>query len=106
MKTHVFRLLPGQDLKQELATFAKKKKLKAGVILTCVGCLAKAPLRLADENIIKKFNQKFEIVSLVGTLSQDDMHIHISLADNKGGVIGGHLKEGCIIHTTAEICVG
>lgn len=105
MKTYVIRLKPGQDLKEELKNIVVSENIKAGFILTCVGSLKKAKLRLAEENI-EKFDEKFEIVSLVGTLSQDGIHIHISLADKNGKVIGGHLKEDCIIHTTAEIVIG
>ncbi len=100
------RLFPNQDLKEELTKFVKQNNIQAGFIITTVGSLKKAVLRLADENIIKTFDEKFEIVSLVGTLSLDGLHLHISLADKNGKTIGGHLKEGCIIYTTAEIVIG
>ena len=41
----------------------------------------------------------------MGTVSVRGCHIHISLADNKGNAIGGHLMEGCLVDTTAEICI-
>ena len=106
MKTFAFRLLSGQDLKKELTSFTKENNIQAGFILTCVGCLKQATLRLADENIVKNFEQKFEIVSLVGTLCQDGVHLHISLSDANGNTVGGHLMVGCLIYTTAEIIVG
>ncbi len=105
MKTYAIRLKPDQDLKEELTKFSKNKKIQAGIILTCVGSLKSATLRLADENVVKTFDEKFEIVSLVGTLSPDGNHIHISLSNKNGETIGGHLKEGCIIYTTAEIVI-
>jgi len=40
---------------------------------------------------------------LIGTLSAGGMHLHISISDSVGKVLGGHLLEGCMIHTTAEI---
>ena len=106
METFAFRLKPDQDLKKELERFVISNDIKAGYILTCVGSLEKAALRLAGADVIETFDGKFEIVSLVGTLSQDGVHIHISLSHFKdGNVIGGHLKEGCIIYTTAEIVI-
>ena len=105
MKCYILRLKPGQDLKEERESFTIKNKIKAGFILTCVGSLSKACLRLADE-YVKYFNKKFEIVSLTGTLSKDGVHLHLSISDNKGNTIGGHLKEGCLINTTAEIIIG
>jgi hypothetical protein len=94
------------DLKKELNLLTKEKNISAGFIVSWVGSLKKAKLRLADEEVIKEYNEKFEIVSLVGTLSQDGLHLHISLSDKEGNVIGGHLKEGCVIYTTAELIIG
>ncbi len=50
--------------------------------------------------------EKFEIVSLVGTLSTNGSHLHIALSDSLGNTIGGHLMEGNVIYTTAEIVIG
>ena len=100
MKTYVLRLHPHQDLKQSLVEFAEKEHLQAGVILTCVGSLECAALRLADRPGTEYLNGKFEIVSLVGTLSPDGPHLHISLSDGSGKTTGGHLQDGSLIYTT------
>ena len=42
-------------------------------------------------------------MSLVGTISTSGCHIHISLADSEGHMIGGHLVDNDIIFTTAEV---
>ena len=44
--------------------------------------------------------------SLTGTLAQSASHLHISISDDAGKVIGGNLKEGSLIYTTAEIVIG
>ena len=106
MNIYAIRLQPNQDLKVSLEDFARENQIKAGVVLSCVGSLNCATLRMADENIIKTFTKKYEIVSLVGTFSADGCHLHISLSDKDGNVIGGHLKEGCTIYTTAEVVIG
>lgn len=106
MKIYATRLQPNQDLKIALENYVRENKIGAGVILTCVGSLNCATLRMADENVLKTFAGKFEIVSLVGTLSPNGCHLHISLSDKNGNVVGGHLKEGCTIYTTAEIVIG
>lgn len=101
---HCFRLKKGVDLKKEIEKYALENKI-SGIILCCVGCLSKLVIRLSDgESILKKDGQ-FEIVSIIGTLSRNGVHIHISVSDNVGNTIGGHLKKGCIINTTAEICL-
>jgi len=55
---------------------------------------------------IHEFIGPFEIVSLVGTLSGDNGHLHISLSDAHGHMIGGHVIGGLYIFTTAEIVIG
>ena len=106
MKIFALRLRPGQDLRKEIERFTRERGIKAGFVITTVGSLEKATLRLADQNNSSSFEGKFEIVSLVGTLSQDGVHLHISLSDSAGRTIGGHLVEGCQIYTTAEIVIG
>lgn len=106
MKTHVFTLKTGQDLRNEIDTFVVSKNIKAGIILTCVGHLTKATLRMADASIVKEFEGGYEIVSLTGTVENGNSHIHTSLSDKNGDVIGGHVKPGCIVGVTAEIAIG
>lgn len=106
MTVHALRLQPGQDLKRELESFAKSQNLQAGFVITCVGSLRKVAIRPADQQIPLLRDQKFEIVSLVGTLSPDGVHLHIACADSTGLTIGGHLLEGNEIYTTAEIVIG
>jgi len=48
---------------------------------------------------------RHEIVSLVGTLSEGG-HLHASLSDVKGGVVGGHVMGDMVVFTTAEIVIG
>lgn len=106
LKTYALRLRPGQDLRLELERFAKERKLGAGLVLTAVGSLTQAALRLADQSESTRFEGKFEIVSLVGTLSPDGVHLHASLSDKTGRTIGGHLVEGCTVYTTVELVIG
>jgi|GEM_PF-459861 len=102
----VLRLKPGQDLREELEKFTRAANIRAGFILTAVGSLQKASLRLADQTVTTTLTQKFEIVSLTGTLSTDGVHLHIALSDAEGKTTGGHLVAGSIIYTTAEIVIG
>ena len=106
MKTYAFRLKPGQDLKRELVAFAAANDLKSGVILTCVGSVRQAALRLANKPNTTMYEGMREIVSLTGTLCPDGPHLHISLSDGEGVTIGGHLQDGNLIYTTAEVVIG
>ena len=100
-----FRLKPGDDLKRGLADLARREGLRAGVILTAVGSLTAVNLRYANRAGGTLRAGHFEIVSLVGTLAADAMHVHLSVADRDGVATGGHLLDGCIVYTTAEIAV-
>lgn len=110
MKMLAFRLLPGTDLKQGIEEAVKANDLKSGFIMTCVGSLSTAVIRMAgaqpEHQDIRTITDDLEIVSLVGTLSQSGAHLHISVSDRSGVVIGGHLKSGAIIATTAEVVIG
>ena len=102
VQAHVLRLTPGQDLYAELARYAKETNASYS-IGTCVGSLSEAFMRMPGENVATHFAGPFEIVSLVGTLTADGVHLHIAVSDRVGQVRGGHLKEKSLIHTTAEI---
>lgn len=102
MKIHALRLKPGQDLKAEIINFVREHEIRAWCILACVGWLDKVTLRVSGGEIMT-FEKKLEIVSIMGTLSQDDCHIHISLADIDYGVIWGHLKDWSSVYSTAEL---
>jgi uncharacterized protein len=110
MKPHAFRLTIGQDIKKEIMKFAVEHKIKAGVMLSVVGCVSKAVIRMAgatpDHQQIKTYTGDYEVVSLVGTFSEKDCHLHISMSDSEGKTIGGHMKGECIVKTTMEIVVG
>jgi len=105
IKTFAIRLHPGQDLKIELDSLAKQHDMEAAYVITCVGSLTRAVLRYANLDLVT-LNGPFEIVSLTGTLSRHGSHYHIAISDSDGRTYGGHLKEGCKIHTTAEIILG
>ena len=100
------RLLPGQDLKNELDRLIENKNIEAACVVTCAGSLARATLRFANQELATELNGHFEIVSLTGTLSKHGSHCHISLSDEYGRTYGAHLLEGCEIYTTAEIVIG
>ncbi|WP_413944600.1 PPC domain-containing DNA-binding protein [Bdellovibrio sp. HCB-162] len=101
--SHCFRLRPGQDLKKELLYYCQLHHLHAACVVSSVGSLTKAHIRLSGGKDVVEFQGPFEIVSLTGTVGTGGVHLHISVANFEGAVIGGHLMDGSEIHTTAEI---
>src|SRR5204863_5481465 len=84
----------------------REHSINAGGIVTCVGSLSRARLRYANQSDYESLDAKgqhFEIVSLVGTFSTTDRHLHLALANEKGEVFGGHAGTGNKVYTTAEI---
>jgi len=104
MQAHALRLRPGDDLREALLAYVAQHHLGAGAVLTCVGSLTVATLRLANQERPTEYRGHFEIVSLVGTVSATGgSHLHLSVADSTGRTLGGHLLAGCRVYTTAEI---
>ena len=102
---HACRLKPGQDLKKGIQTMVDNLQIKAGWIGTCVGSLTGYTIRFANQATTSIKTGYFEIVGLTGTVSINGSHLHILLSDDKGETIGGHLCDGCIVYTTAEIVI-
>lgn len=105
-KIHAFRLIPGQDLKTAIEDYVATQKIEAGWMITCVGSLTQTHLRFANQPAGTKNNGHFEIVSLVGTLSTNGCHLHLSVSDSLGHTTGGHLLPENLVYTTAEIVIG
>lgn len=103
---HVIRLLPDQDLYKEIRSYVNSNNIQACFIMTCVGSLKKINIRLASGQTFLTLEKNFEIISLVGNVSIEREHLHISLSDETGKAIGGHLLDGNLVYTTAEIVLG
>lgn len=103
MRAITFRIKPGHDLFDSIETFVAENNIQAGCVLSSVGSLSHATLRLANCEHFNEYEGHFEIVSMTGTVSTNGSHIHVAVSDGNGATIGGHLVSGCKIYTTAEI---
>ena len=106
MKVVPLRLQPGDDLPLALEAWMGEQQEQAGCVISAVGSLSLAQLRLAGATAAKEIRGDLEILSLSGTLSPDGAHLHITVADSSGTVIGGHLCAGSLVRTTAELVIG
>ena len=107
LSIYALRLHPGDDLLECLAAYVKANSLRAAFVVTCVGSLTNARLRFANKPHATELSGHFEIVSLVGTFAGDaGAHLHASISDGDGRVIGGHILPGCLVYTTAEVVLG
>lgn len=100
---HAFRLLPGSDLRDGIQRYVDEHGLVAGFVATTVGSLTDYTLRFADQANGSSGSGRFEILALVGTVSKHGSHLHLTIGDGSGHVLGGHLLAGCKVYTTAEV---
>ena len=135
MRAHCVRFHPGDDFVPSMLEAVRQigGSHVACFVLTCVGSLDQVTLRMANAsstttsdintinsnsnnndaidhtastpNDIKTWNERFEIVSLVGTLTSDAKHLHLGIADKNGNAFGGHLISGRVF-TTVELVLG
>jgi len=101
-----FRLSPGEDLLEGIRNAVRSEGVRAGFVAAAAGSLSRACLRYAGKPDGTILEGCFETVSLSGTAEAGGEHLHASLSDPEGRVVGGHVMEGCIVRTTMEIILG
>ena len=113
-RVHVLRLGPGEDLLASIWRYARVTNIYAASVASVVGSLTVTNIRYANQENGTSLKGHFEIVSVVGNIDlqnvdeenyQGSGHIHISCSDEMGVTVGGHLLEGNIVYTTAEITI-
>ena len=104
MKPLPLRLSPNTDLRGAIEKIIADEQ-GSGFVLAGIGSLSQAKLRFAGASQTTTLVGAFEILTLSGTVTADGAHLHISIADGEGRVLGGHAGYGNIVRTTAEILV-
>jgi uncharacterized protein len=120
---HALRLPPGSDVVQGIQDAAQRAMVETNTqsccILTAVGSLSEVTLRMASaagsndhasnhrnhDNDLQAWNERMELISLVGTLTFTHKHLHMSVSDQHGTVFGGHVMAGTVF-TTLELVLG
>lgn len=104
-KFHCIRLHRGEDLLESIEKLCIDKNIASGFVASAVGCISEGRIRDASGITIREISEDCEIVSLMGTVSRNRCHLHISLSKEDMSTIGGHLCKGCIINTTCELII-
>ncbi|KAA0201336.1 hypothetical protein HAZT_HAZT000535 [Hyalella azteca] len=107
---------------EELQRLAREELQAGGCVLTCVGSVTGITLRFASQDtggdnkaglcllnfcwLIQSFKGHYEVLSLVGTLTKDGLHLHTCLGDKDGKTIGGHVMGDMVTYTTMELVIG
>ena len=102
MTSQPLRLPPGADLRRALEALAAQHA-QSGFVIAGIGSLRDPRIRFANAAAPATLPGDFELLTLSGSLAPDGAHMHMTVADQHGQVFGGHVTEGNIIRTTAEI---
>lgn len=103
MEALPLRLQPHADLRRTLEASLDSGQHGAAFVVAGIGSLSQARLRLAGKEQPEALDGDFEILTLAGSISTDGAHLHMSVADERGHVIGGHVGYDCVVRTTAEV---
>lgn len=103
------RLLPGEDIHQELKEICNKHRVETAVVLSGIGQLKQFQLGYFKEKgnyVPQEFAKPHELLSLSGNISNQKgeykLHLHAVLGDEDKSVVGGHLIKG-EVEVTNEI---
>ncbi|MBB3256831.1 hypothetical protein F4827_001677 [Paraburkholderia bannensis] len=105
MQALPLRLSPGDDLRDALGRLLAAGPVEAAYVVQGIGSLSAVELRYAGVDDPTSLRGDYEILTLAGSLSSDGAHLHMSVSDAQGRVLGGHVAHGCIVRTTAEVLV-
>jgi predicted DNA-binding protein with PD1-like motif len=97
------RLTPGSDLRRALEALPLSHGTDSAFVVAGIGSLEEVNMRFADVPDAVVLPGPLEIVSLSGSLSAAGAHLHVSVSDAAGRVVGGHLGYGSTVRTTAEV---
>lgn len=90
-------------MRAALAAALAEHSCKAAFVISGIGSLRAAKLRFAGRSTLTEIRGDLEIISLSGTIAANGVHLHMSVADADGKLLGGHVASGCVVRTTAEI---
>jgi len=103
MKIHPVRLSPSDDIRFAVVETLRSLDVTAAFVIQGVGSLSVAQLRFAGADTATEIRNDLEILTLSGSISLDGAHLHMSVSDPNGTVLGGHVAPGCTVRTTAEL---
>lgn len=99
----MLRLEPGEDVRAVLSTWCTDNAIEAAAVISAVGSLTTAHIRYGGRADGIVTSGDLEICGLSGTLSRHGLHLHLSVADRDGAMLGGHLLTGSLVRTTLEL---
>lgn len=117
------RLGAGADLIKSITKIAEEEGITSGIIISGVASLRKAVLRLPlvfpkefpmtddQRTTVEYEGAPMEVLSITGNITKQgnkpSVHLHATITAGKeqGKAFGGHVVEGCVVYSLAEIAI-
>jgi hypothetical protein len=104
-KIHLLSLDTGSDLIETVTAYVRERDIRAASI-AFIGAVRHAELAWWDQNEDEyrgfSVDGPMEVISGSGSVSEFDnqpfVHIHLSLANREGQVVGGHVEPGTEVY--------
>jgi predicted DNA-binding protein with PD1-like motif len=104
-KIHLLSLDTGSDLYETVSAYVTEHDIKAASV-AFIGAVRKANLAWWDQEAEEycgfSFVEPMEVVGGLGSISEVDgrpfAHIHLTLANQEGRVVGGHVEPGTEVY--------
>lgn len=105
------RIDPNEEIITEITNVANQEKIKLASI-SAIGAVNNFTIGVYNTKEKKYYSNNFtgnyEIVSLLGTITTMNnltyLHLHMSVGDERGIVVGGHLNNA-IVSATCEVVI-
>jgi len=109
------RLDPGELFLESIQRAIEQEQIRAGVVISGIGSLSICRIHVVNAGyppdlltrVQKYFEYKgsIEVLAVQGIIANGEPHLHITVADEEQNVHGGHVEEGCVVLTMAEIAI-
>ncbi len=104
-RIHLLSLETGSDLYETVVEYVRERDIRAASVVF-IGAVQRAQLAWwdQDEEVYRSFavDEPMEVVSGLGSISESDglpfAHIHASLANREGHLVGGHVELGTEVY--------
>lgn len=109
------RFDPGEGILENINKIIKEKNIKTGIVISGIGSLSACRIHGMNAgippNLLKRHKDYYEIKgtielsSIQGVIADQKPHLHITVSKGGREVLTGHMEEGCIVFSLAEIVI-
>lgn len=108
---YILRIDRGEEIVKAIHDLCQKEQIGLG-FLSGIGAVDYARLGLYSlekrRYLVNEFKGEYEITSLIGNITAQEgapyIHMHMTISDETGAVVGGHLSEARVA-VTCEIVI-